>query len=131
MGEGAREGARGWWGREGGREGGRERAREGRYEAMMLGRQRASVEEGRVEEGNERVRDGTRQGQGMKEASGGGIERGGKLQARYPEEGTGQYTVYSRTIPQRGPCHIFKQGRTYRQNHCFTMLPCTIQSRIM
>ena len=22
--------------------------------------------------------------------------------------------------------NIFKQGRTYRQNHCFTMLPCTI-----
>ena len=35
---------------------------------MMLGRQRASVEEGRLEggrvdEGNERVRDGTRHGQ--------------------------------------------------------------------
>ena len=47
-------------------EGGREREREregGREEAMMLGRQRASVEEGRVEggrvdEGNERERDG-------------------------------------------------------------------------
>ena len=22
--------------------------------------------------------------------------------------------------------NIFKQGRTYRQNHCFTMLPCKI-----
>ena len=22
--------------------------------------------------------------------------------------------------------NIFKQDRTYRQNHCFTMLPCTI-----
>ena len=31
--------------------------------------------------------------------------KGGKLQGRYPEEGTGQYTVYSQTIPQRGPCH--------------------------
>ena len=46
--------------REGGREGGRE-------EAMMLGRQRAPVEEGRVEggrvdEGNERGSDGTRHG---------------------------------------------------------------------
>ena len=39
---------------------------------------------------------------GREEASGGGIERGmegeqgskgGKLQGRYPEEGTGQYTV--------------------------------------
>ena len=28
----------------------------------------------------------------------------GKLHWRYPEEGTGQYTVYSQTIPQRGPC---------------------------
>ena len=40
---------------------------EGRKEAMVLGRQRASVEEGRVEgwrvdEGNERRRDGTRHG---------------------------------------------------------------------
>ena len=49
---------------------------------------------------------------GREEASGGGIERGmeveqgskgGKLQGRYPDEGTGQYTVYSQTIPQRGP----------------------------
>ena len=53
---------------------------------MTLGRQRASVEEGRVErgrvdDGNERGRDGTRHGQreGGSErhlASGGGIERG-------------------------------------------------------
>ena len=56
-------------GREGGNkgmEGGREGEREGgREEAMMLRRQRASVEEGRVEggrvdEGNERERDGMR-----------------------------------------------------------------------
>ena len=53
---------------------------------------------------------------GREEASGGGIERGTegargegeqireerKLQGRYPEEGTGQYTVYSQTIPKRG-----------------------------
>ena len=59
-----REEARGMW--EGGREegeGGKEGARE---EAMMLCRERATVEEGRVEgrrldEGNERGRDGTRQ----------------------------------------------------------------------
>ena len=66
---GWREGARGWWGGrlqgEGGREGGREQG-EG-VEAMMLGRQRAPVEEGRVEggrvdEGNERGRDGTMHG---------------------------------------------------------------------
>ena len=57
------EGARGWWGREGTRGG--EQGDGG--EAMMLGRQRASVEEGRVEgemvdEGNERGRDGTKHG---------------------------------------------------------------------
>ena len=41
-------------GREGeGREGWRERARGGREEAMMLCRQRASVEEGRVDGGRE------------------------------------------------------------------------------
>ena len=50
--------------REGGREGRRERTRGGREEPMMLGRQRASVEEGRVEggradEGNERGSHGT------------------------------------------------------------------------
>ena len=86
---------------------------------MTLGRQIASVEEGRVEgvrvdEGNERGRDGTGMASRREEASGGWFERGmegeqgskgGKLQGRYPEEGTGQYTVYSQTIPQRGPCH--------------------------
>ena len=101
-------------------EGGRDRARGGREEAMMLGSQRASVEEGRVEgrrvdKGNERGRDGTRHGRRE-----GGSEQGeelseerreqgskvGKLQGRYPKEGTpGQYTVYSHPIPQRGPCH--------------------------
>ena len=30
---------------------------------------------------------------------------GGKLNGRYSEEGTDQYTVYSQTIPQRGPRH--------------------------
>ena len=46
-------------------------------------------------------------GRGM--GSGGGIERGmeGKqgrvIQGRYTEEDTGQYTVYSQTIPQRDP----------------------------
>ena len=36
----------------------------------------------------------------------GGREQGreGNLEGRYPEEGTGQYTIYSQTIPQRGPC---------------------------
>ena len=45
----------------------RERARGGREEPMMLGKQRASVDEGRVEGGmvdewNERGRDGSRHG---------------------------------------------------------------------
>ena len=35
------------------REGGRERVRGGREEAMTLGRQRVSVDEGRVERGRE------------------------------------------------------------------------------
>ena len=34
----------------------------------------------------------------------GGARRGDLLQERYPKEGTGQWTVYSQTIPQRGPC---------------------------
>ena len=43
-------------------------------------------------------------GSGREEASGGGIERGMEgVQGRYPEEDTGEYTVYSQTIPQRGP----------------------------
>ena len=48
-------------------------------------------------------------GSGREEASGGGIERGMEgeqgrvIQGRYTEEDTGQYTVYSQTIPQRGP----------------------------
>ena len=49
--EGGREGegARGWWGREQGEgEDGREGESKEREEAMMLGRQRASVEEWRV-----------------------------------------------------------------------------------
>ena len=108
-------------GKEGGNKG-REGWRGGREEAMMIGRERASVEEGRVEggwvdEGNERGRDGTRHGQrkgkmvgrkrageGLSEAWREGASEGRKLQGRYPEEGTGQCTVYySQTIPQRGP----------------------------
>ena len=35
-----------------------------------------------------------------------GDREGGKLQGRYPEEDTGQYTVYSaQNNTQRGPCH--------------------------
>ena len=72
-----------------------------------------------VEEGNERGRnlgmDGARE-----EASGGerdqrsgreergrkGHREGGKLQGMYPEEDTGQYTVYrEQNNTQRSPCH--------------------------
>ena len=68
--------------REGGREKGSERWREGarggREEAMMIGRDRMSVEEGRVEggrvaEGNERGRDGPRHGR--REGKKGGRKR--------------------------------------------------------
>ena len=63
------------------REGEREIARGGREEAMMLGRQRASVEEGRVEggrvdEGNERGREGTRHGRREGGSERRGTERG-------------------------------------------------------
>ena len=93
-----------------------------RKRASMLGRERASVEEGvveggRVDEGDERGRNGTRHERRERKMGGReemreegreqgrkGIREGGKLQGRYPEEGTGQYTVYSQTIPQRGPC---------------------------
>ena len=69
-------------GRERGREKGSERwrdgARGGREEAMMIGRERVSVEEGRVEggrvaEGNERGRDGPRHGR--REGKRGGRKR--------------------------------------------------------
>ena len=63
---------------------------------------------GTSEEGTGRGMDG-----GRDEASGGGIERGREV-AREQERaisrevscgGTDQHTVYSQTIPQRGPCH--------------------------
>ena len=55
---------------------------------------------GTSEEGTGRGMDG-----GREEASGGGIVRGREGNFKYPEDGTGQYTVYSQTIPQRSPCH--------------------------
>ena len=82
---------------------------------MMLGRQRASVEEWRVEGGmvdevDERGRDGTRHGRQREESSGGGIERGreGARVGNFKgcilmRELTS--VQYSQTIPQRGPCH--------------------------
>ena len=83
----------------------------------MLGRERTSVEEGRVEGGwvdkgmergmdsarerweggSERRRDLARKG-GSKSGRGGRERR--KRQERYPEEATGQCTVYSQNIPQ-------------------------------
>ena len=83
--EGGREegGGRGWWGREQGEgEEGREGESKGREEAMMLGRQRASVGEWRVGEGwlikltSEEGRDEAWTAGGREEASGGGIELG-------------------------------------------------------
>ena len=38
-----------------------------------------------------------------REQGGRGAREGRKLQGRYPEDGTGPCTVYSQTIPQRGP----------------------------
>ena len=53
----------------------------------------------RAEEGGS---NGVREERGRK-----GDREGGKLQGRYPEEDTGQYTVYSaQNNTQRGPCHF-------------------------
>ena len=61
---------------------------------------------------SEEGRDETWTAGGRKRAEEGLSEEGrgqgsnvGKLQGRYHQEGTDQYTVYSQTIPQRGPCH--------------------------
>ena len=80
---------------------------------MTLGRQRASVEEGwvegvRVDEGNERGQDEAWTTGGRKQAEEGLSEewrgsKGGKLQGRYPEEGTGQYTVLFTNHPTTRP----------------------------
>ena len=70
---------------------------------MMLGRQIASLEEGRVEGGTAGGR--KRAEEGLSEEGRQQGSKRAKLQGRYrTEEGTGQYT-YSKTIPQRGPCH--------------------------
>ena len=91
----------------------------GRKEAMVLGRERQWRKGGLREGGLMKDTRGEGTGRGMdggrEEANGGGIERGRegereqgnkevKRQGRYPEEATDQYTVYSQTIPQRGPC---------------------------
>ena len=65
---------------EGGNEGGREGMEAGREAGMMLCRERASVEEervegGRVDEGNERGRDGTGYGRPRERGEGGSERR--------------------------------------------------------
>ena len=68
---------------------------------MMLRRHEASVEEGRVDDGNKRGRNGARHGrrEGGSERGRDCARKGGskemKLQGRYPE-----CTVYSHPIPQ-------------------------------
>ena len=65
---------------------------------------------GTSEEGTGRGMDGGGKKRAEEELGEEGCEQGsngGKLQGRYPEEGTGQYTVYSETIPQLGPCHCY------------------------
>ena len=74
---GGREGGEGG---EGGREGGRGWREAGREAGMMLCRERASVEEervegGRVDEGNERGRDGTGYGRPRERGEGGSERR--------------------------------------------------------
>ena len=77
---------------------------------IVLHGSRQTGREGGIEEARNDVgREGREGGvgrEGRRKGGGGGKgEQGrGKLQMRYPEEGTGQYTVYSQTIPQRGPC---------------------------
>ena len=79
---GGREGGEGGEGRdgEGGNEGGREGMEGGREAGMMLCMERASVEEervegGRVDEGNERGRDGTGYGRPRERWEGGSERR--------------------------------------------------------
>ena len=74
----------------------RKELRHGRGEGKRGGRKRA-------EEGGS---SGRRRGRGAREERGiKGDREGGKLQGTYPEEDTGQYTVYSaRNNIQRGPC---------------------------
>ena len=62
----------------------------------------------RGEGGSERRREGaTERERGAREERGRKGDGGGKLQGRYPEEDTGQYTIiYSaQNNTQRGPCH--------------------------
>ena len=89
--------------REGGREG-REGARE---EAMMLCRERASLEEervdgGRIDEGNERGRDGTGHGRregnrGERKRAGDGLSEEGREHGSKGERETSREVVYSQT----------------------------------
>ena len=59
---------------------------------MELGHARSEGKKG----GRKRAEEGEEQGR----------SEGGKLRGRYPEEDTGQYTVYrAQNNTQRGPCH--------------------------
>ena len=103
--------------REGGREAGRQAGREGgrtgwREEAMMLGRPRASVEEGMaegemVDEGKERGRDGAWTVGGRKWAEKGLSEQGREISREVSWGGHWPVVKYSQTIPQGGPCHWY------------------------
>ena len=79
--------------------GGRERGlRKGTRQERSEGKRRESkrAEEGGSNGARERIKGG---------AWVNGDRDGGKLQGRYPEEDTGQYTVYSaHNYLQRGPC---------------------------
>ena len=113
-GEGGRggRGGRGGEGREGGVGGEGGEGREGRGGEGRGGEGKEIGGEGKEigGEGND-IGGEWKGGEGMEwEGRGGGGWEGrdgmggGKLHGRYPDEGTGQYTVYSQTIPQRGPC---------------------------
>ena len=111
---------------EGGRERGREKgsvrwregARGGREEAIMIGRERVSVEEGRVEggrvaEGNERGRDGPRHGRregkrgGKKRAEEGLSEEGMEQLREHWREGNFKVGILMRALAR---CIIWNPG---------------------
>ena len=98
---------------EGGREGGKDRVRGGREEARMLHRHEASVEEGRVDDGNKRGRNGARhwRREGGSERS--GIARG-KDGAREQGNETSRevFLVYS----------IFTPNPATRSCHCYFVI---------
>ena len=59
--------------------------------------------DGARKRGRERSKGGARDGESEQGSK--GAREGGKCHGRYPDEDTGQYTVYSaQNNPQRGPC---------------------------